>query len=206
MKFLQRYSLYILTAYAIIVLVATIVLWDTLALTQRLVAIATVIVAAHEWEEQRIPGGFMEMMTKMMGIKVEPARMKAMAALPDVLIFVMTAIALLFPQVVFFSCAVLVVGIFEGVVHIIGVKLNRLPHPYTPGMVTAEAFAVFSIVGIVLLAQSNVAGAWDWVLGVIWFFVCFGVMEINVWRIAGLSPKDLPAKMKSNISKRSERG
>ena len=55
-------SLPLLTAYAAAVAVWAAVNWGGLALTQQLAAIATVIVCCHEWEEQRFPGGFLEMM------------------------------------------------------------------------------------------------------------------------------------------------
>lgn len=199
---LQKMSLPLLTAYAAAVAVGAAVNWGGLALTQQLAAIATVIVCCHEWEEQRFPGGFLEMMGSILGLDttgVEPHRMYSK---PDVLIFAMTILALTFPQVPAFACALLVLGCYEGVVHVMGIKLGKLSRPYTPGLVTAEVYAAFSIVGIVMIARAGAAGALDWVLGIVWFILGFAVMEACVWRVVGLSPKEIPAKFREKVARK----
>ena len=65
---LQKASLPLLTVYAVAVAVWAALNWDELALTQQLAAIATVIVTCHEWEEQRFPGGFLELMGSILGL------------------------------------------------------------------------------------------------------------------------------------------
>ena len=197
---LQRASLPLLTAYAVVVAVWAALNWGEIALTQRLAAIATVIVTCHEWEEQRFPGGFLELMGSILGLDTAGVDPHRMYSKPDVLIFVLTILALAFPQVPLFTCALLVLGCYEGIVHVMGIKLGKLSRPYTPGLVTAEVYAAFSIVGIVLMARAGVAGALDWVLGIVWFFVGFAVMEACVWHVVGLSPKEIPAKFKAKIA------
>ena len=197
---LQRASLPLLTAYAVVVAVWAALNWGEIALTQRLAAIATVIVTCHEWEEQRFPGGFLDLMGSILGLDTADVDPHRMYSKPDVLIFVLTILALALPQVPLFTCALLVLGCYEGVVHVMGIKLGKLARPYTPGLVTAEMYALFSIVGIVLMARAGVAGALDWVLGIVWFFSCFAVMEARVWRVVGLSPKEIPAKFKAKIA------
>ena len=193
---LQRLSLPLFTAYAVAVAVWAAVNWGSLALTQQLAAIATVIVTCHEWEEQRFPGGFLELMGSILGLDTADVDPHRMYSKPDALIFVLTILALAVPQVPLFTCALLVLGCYEGIVHVMGIKLGKLARPYTPGLVTAEMYALFSIVGIVLMARAGVAGALDWVLGIVWFFVGFAVMEACVWRVVGLSPKEIPAKFR----------
>ena len=197
---LQRASLPLLTAYAVVVAVWAALNWGEIALTQRLAAIATVIVTCHEWEEQRFPGGFLELMGSILGLDTAGVDPHRMYSKPDVLIFVLTILALAFPQVPLFTCALLVLGCYEGIVHVMGIRLGKLSRPYTPGLVTAEMYALFSIVGIVLMTRAGVAGALDWVLGIVWFFSCFAVMEARVWRVVGLSPKEIPAKFKAKIA------
>ena len=197
---LQRASLPLLTVYAVFVAVWAALNWGEIALTQRLAAIATVIVTCHEWEEQRFPGGFLELMGSILGLDTAGVDPHRMYSKPDVLIFVLTILALAFPQVPLFTCALLVLGCYEGIVHVMGIRLGKLSRPYTPGLVTAEMYALFSIVGIVLMTRAGVAGALDWVLGIVWFFSCFAVMEARVWRVVGLSPKEIPAKFKAKIA------
>ena len=199
---MQRVSLPLLTAYAVLVAVWAALNWGSLTLTQQLAAIATVIVTCHEWEEQRFPGGFLEMMGSILGLDTSGVDPHRMYSKPDALIFVLTILALAVPQVPLFTCALLVLGCYEGIVHVMGIKLGKLSRPYTPGLVTAEVYAVFSIVGIVLMTRAGVAGALDWVLGIAWFFVGFAVMEMSVWRVVGLSPKEIPARFKEKIAGR----
>lgn len=84
--------------------------------------------------------------------------------------------------------------------HLAGIKLMKLGKPYSPGLVTAEIWAVASIVSIVLIAQAGTVGWLDWVLGFVWLVVCFSVMEASVWKAAELSPKEIPARMKARLT------
>ena len=67
---------------------------------------------------------------------------------------------------------------------------------------TAEVYAAFSIVGIVMIARAGAAGALDWVLGIVWFILGFAVMEACVWRVVGLSPKEIPAKFREKVARK----
>ena len=80
-----------------------------------------------------------------------------------------------------------------------GINLAKLEKPYTPGMITGELYAVFSISCIIFLIESGMTGLMDWVLGFIWLFLTFLIMEFFVWRTAGISPKDLSSKARSVI-------
>jgi len=201
MKSLGKYSLYLLSAYAAGVAGVSALRWDDLLVTQKLVAIATVIFTLHEWEEQRFPGGFLEMMGEVLNINIANVNRHAIFSKPDVLVAVMTLTALVFKNVPLFSCAVLIVGLFEGIVHVVGIKRAKRTKPYTPGMVTGEIYAVLSVVGIVLIARSGAATALDWVLGMVWSALCGAVMEIAVWKAAGISIKDFPQKFRALVGK-----
>lgn len=65
MKTFNKYSLYCLTAYALALLGIGILLWNSLATIQKIIIIATCIVTLHEWEEQRFPGGFFDVMSRI---------------------------------------------------------------------------------------------------------------------------------------------
>ena len=133
MKTLQRISLPLLTLYALAVLAIGVVNWQALALVQKVAVILTVIAACHEWEETKFPGGFFEYMAGIMGVSTEGVYTPALYAKPDVLIFLLTGLALCFPQMPFFTCSVLLLGLFEGVVHVMGIKLGKPEKPYCRG-------------------------------------------------------------------------
>lgn len=201
MNALSKSSLYLLSAYTVCIVVYAALAWNDLLLTQQLAVIATAIVTMHEWEEQRFPGGFLETISSALGVDTAGVSAHRMYSKPDLLIFVMSALALFLPQFPFFACAMLVFGIIEGITHIAGIKLAHLKRPYTPGMVTGEIYAIFSIVGIVLLAQSGMVGALDWVLAVAWFILCFATMELSIWRVVGMKPEEIPQKVKAAIGR-----
>ena len=199
MKNFNKYSLYCLTVYAILLLVIAMIMWNSLAIIQKIIIIATCIVTLHEWEEQRFPGGFFEVMSRIWQLDLSNIDLHDMYAKPDIFIFAITCLALIFPNALFLSCAVLLLGVFEGFIHIMGIKLAKLERPYTPGMITGELYALFSISCIIFLIDSGMTGLTDWVLGFIWLFLTFLIMEFFVWRTAGISPKELSSKARSVI-------
>lgn len=201
MEKLSKYSLYLLTVYGIAVVIAAIVLWNDLLLTQKCAAMVAVVAVLHEWEEQRFPGGFYEMIAGRIGIKATSEQMHKMLAVPDIMIFVLTGLAFIVRDVPLFACAAILFGIVEGIVHLAGIKLAHTKKPYTPGMATAEIWACTSIVSIVLIAQSGMAGALDWVLGAVWMIVCFLAMEMSIWKMAGITPSKMRESMFGQRSK-----
>ncbi len=199
MKTFNKYSLYFLTAYALALLVIGILMWNSLAIIQKIIIIATCIVTLHEWEEQRFPGGFFDVMSGIWQIDLSDIDLHDLYAKPDIFIFAITFLALIFPNALFLSCAVLLLGVFEGFIHIMGIKFAKLERPYTPGMSTGESFAVFSIISIIFLIESGITGLMDWVFGFIWILVTFLIMEFFIWRTAGISPKEFLSKAISVI-------
>ena len=199
MKNFNKYSLYFLTAYALALLVIGILMWNSLAIIQKIIIIATCIVTLHEWEEQRFPGGFFDVMSGIWQIDLSDIDLHDLYAKPDIYIFAITFLALIFPNTLFLSCAVLLLGVFEGFIHIMGIKFAKLERPYTPGMITGESFAVFSIISIIFLIESGITGLMDWVFGFIWILVTFLIMEFFIWRTAGISPKEFLSKAISVI-------
>ena len=53
-------TLYVTSILAAIVLAVTIIFWNQMPMTQRLIGIFYFLIAAHEWEELKFPGGFIE--------------------------------------------------------------------------------------------------------------------------------------------------
>ncbi len=202
MKTFYKYTLYILSGYALAVAVWGTLSWQTITLLQKIVVVCTVIVTLHEWEEQRFPGGFMNVMGGMMDLDVSALDLHAMQSKPDIFIFVLTILALVLSDVYPFACAVMILGLFEGFIHLMGIKLARMPKPYTPGMVTAELYAVCVIIGLVQLSKAGVGiTVKDWLLGIVWYLAAFGCLEFSVWGAAGLSPKDVAGRMKANLAR-----
>lgn len=90
MRFLRKNSLWILTIYAACVAIAAALMWDDLLLTQKCAAVMVVIACAHEWEEQRLPGDFLELMAKNMGLEVTDEQRASMLSKPDLIVGILT--------------------------------------------------------------------------------------------------------------------
>lgn len=195
MKIIEKHCLGILTVYALAILVVAVVLWDSFALPQKAAVVVAVLLTLHEWEEVRFPGGFIEKIGGAIGIDLDSVDHDALHARSVGMCFVVMSCAVWVPAVPLFACALLMLGVGEGIVHVVGIRLTRSGRPYTPGMVTAELMAIVSVAGIVLCVQGGAAAPLDWVLGAVWLLVCLGAMEISIWRLAGMSPKDIPQKL-----------
>lgn len=201
MRFLRKNSLLILTIYAVCAAVVAAFAWNGLLLTQKCAVVMVMIACLHEWEEQRFPGGFLELMAQNMGLAVTDEQRASMLAKPDLMVGVLTFLGFAVRDVPLFACAVILFGLLEGIVHVAGIKLMGLKRPYSPGLVTAELWAATSVVSIVLLVQQGTVGPLDWALGFVWLVVCFAAMEISVWKAAGISLKEVPERMKARLSK-----
>ena len=142
MGFLRKNSLLILTVYAVCAAVVAALTWNDLLLTQKCAAVMVVVACLHEWEEQRFPGGFLELMAQNMGLSVTDEQRASMLAKPDLMVGVLTFLGFAVRDVPLFACAVILFGLLEGIVHVAGIKLMDLRRPYSPGLVTAELWAV----------------------------------------------------------------
>lgn len=201
MGFLRKSSLVILTVYAACSAIVAAFTWNGLLLTQKCAAAMVVIACLHEWEEQRFPGGFLELMAENMGLSVTSEQQASMLAKPDFMVGMLTFLGFAVRGAPLFACAVILFGLLEGIVHLAGIKLMGLKRPYSPGLVTAELWAAASIASIVLLVRQGTVGPADWAWGFVWLVVCFAAMEIAVWKAAGISPREVPERMKARLSK-----
>jgi hypothetical protein len=107
-----------------------------------------------------------------------PVETKRASRIPTgILLIAFTFVPFFWDNCVIFILVTATLGIFEGIVHMIGIRIFRLPKFYSPGMVTAELELLVSVALIVWLEQNNLASATDYVLGFVIMFVCFVIMQ-----------------------------
>lgn len=123
MRFLRKNSLLILTIYAVCAAVVAAFAWNGLLLTQKCAVVMVMIACLHEWEEQRFPGGFLELMAQNMGLAVTDEQRASMLAKPDLMVGVLTFLGFAVRDVPV-RRAVILFGLLEGVVHVAGIKLR----------------------------------------------------------------------------------
>ncbi|GAP40945.1 HXXEE domain-containing protein [Flexilinea flocculi] len=199
MKFLIKHNLMILSVYTLIMLGVLVAFWDSFLLVQRFIIGFLVLITLHEWEETKYPGGFMEIMSGMMCIDISKAPEGSLHLSQAIYITAITLLPLLFPGAGWLSLSLMILGIFEGVVHILGIKLTKREKPYTPGMITGQIMLVFSGIGIYFVVSKGIVHSLDWLLAVILFLGGFFLMQAGVFRVLGLKYVDAIKIMRERV-------
>ena len=185
-KWIVTYNLELLTAILAAVFGISLFFWDSLSLSGKALLGFMVLYTLHEWEESRFPGGFYDLFFGGFGlnITVSEARMHLPVA---IYILVMLLIPFALQQVTFLVLIPLGLGLFEGVIHVAGIKIHKLTKPYTPGMITGLILFAYSVF---IITQINKAGglpSWQWFLGFVLAFAGFAVMEQFFLKTVGLT-------------------
>lgn len=102
-------------------------------------------------------------------------------------ILVMLLVPFALQKITFLVLIPLGLGLFEGVIHVAGIKIHKLKKPYTPGMVTGLIMFAYSVF---IITQINKAGGlplWQWIVGFVLAFVGFAIMERFFLSTVGLT-------------------
>ncbi len=197
-KFIKHYALEIYTVLAMLFMVITSMM-DGLSAVQRFVVVFNFLFILHEWEEGVYPGGFVDLIARL--IDKEPTDdMRRASRIPtSIFLISITLVPFIFDDTAMFAVSIATFGIFEGLVHTLGIKLFRLKRMYTPGMVTAWLEAAVGISLLVYLASNHFASWYDYVLGIIIFFAAFVTMQKTLTMMVGIRYRDLPRMLKSHL-------
>ena len=196
-----RSNIYILTLAGIAVAAYMVLAWDAMPAGQKALGFFVVGIVLHEWEETRFPGGFFELMTRKFGIEgcsEEQAGLAHGCVVAAIALFAFVPF-LLWGQVPWLAGIPAILGFFEAIIHVVGIKVHNLKRPYSPGMATALLCLLSASVCIVAFAMQGVP-AWQWLLAVVCYLAIFAGMEVNVWRSFGVDPRSIPTKMRAMMS------
>ena len=197
-EFLIRYNLEILTIINAILIIYSIINWYNLGITRNFIVLFTIAITLHEWEEGRFPGGFVEMMTGKMGdVKIDP-HLSHIAV--DIGIVLYTIIPFFFYNIIWLFLAPMILGLLEFIMHIAGIKIFHLKKPYTPGLITAILMGIISILAIVYLTLNIVTTPLDWIFGLLYTAIVFILMEVMVFSLNGINPKEVIKNLRNTES------
>ena len=70
-KFMEKYSFFITSLLGIVAVIVLVLGWDGMDMLKKLPIIYIMALAVHEIEELKFPGGFVEMVTAMTGLKLK---------------------------------------------------------------------------------------------------------------------------------------
>ena len=196
-RLLIKYNLEILTTL-MFTFVAMVAIFNTApSLTQEMLVAYVFLFTLHEWEENRFPGGFVNIMEGMIGKKFSEDA-KELSHIPVIILLLLIHIIPYFlDSVVFLTLIPVFLGVFEGLVHTMGVKLSKSKKFYTPGMGTAYMMLALSVFNIYYLITNKMITGKDCLLGIVCMFVSFAVMQNRVLAINGISYKDMLNIIKS---------
>ncbi len=196
-RLLIKYNLEILTTL-MFTFVAMVAIFNTApSLTQKMLVAYVFLFTLHEWEENRFPGGFVNIMEGMIGKKFSEDA-KELSHIPVIILLLLIHIIPYFlDSVVFLTLIPVFLGVFEGLVHTMGVKLSKSKKFYTPGMGTAYMMLALSVFNIYYLITNKMITGKDCLLGIVCMFVSFAVMQNRVLAINGISYKDMLNIIKS---------
>ena len=196
-RLLIKYNLEILTTL-MFTFVAMVAIFNTApSLTQKMLVAYVFLFTLHEWEENRFPGGFVNIMEGMIGKKFSEDA-KELSHIPVIILLLLIHIIPYFlDSVVFLTLIPVFLGVFEGLVHTMGVKLSKSKKFYTPGMGTAYMMLALSVFNIYYLTVNKMITGKDCLLGIVCMFVSFAVMQNRVLAINGISYKDMLNIIKS---------
>ena len=202
-KFMKNYALEIYTVIALALIVGVAIFMGELTVVQQFVVFLSFLFVLHEWEEGHYPGGFLDLISaNVLQMDVDMETMRGSRLITGVFLFVMTIVPFCYgDRIPLFVVTVAAFCIFEGIVHIAGIKIFRLSKPYTPGMVTAEIELLTGIALLVYLASNHLAHWYDYLFGPFLFIACFVIMQRSLMAMVGLRYKDMFAFVKRRFGK-----
>lgn len=200
-KFIKYYALEIYTVLSMILLVVAGVIGD-LSVIQKFVLVYTFLFILHEWEEMKYPGGFAENIAEIIEFDLTESYKRASRIYTSILLLAFTLTPFFAHQYPITILPLAFLGVLEGIVHIVAIKIFRCPKPYSPGMVTAELQFATSIALFVYLIQNNVLVWSDYLIGLAVMLCCFVIMQKCITNMIGMKYSDVPKKIGKRLSQR----
>ena len=195
-RFIKYYALEIYTVLALSFIVTTAVIGN-LSTVQKLVVVDALLFVLHEWEEGHYPGGFIKLISGLVGIKVDDEMSRASRIPAGILLLTLSIVPFVFDTTPLIIVAVATFGFIECFVHTMGIRLFRMKRFYTPGMVTAWLEFAVSVMMITYLAVNDIARWYDYVFGPLLMIVCFGLLQKTMTLMVGLRYSDMPKMIRT---------
>lgn len=195
-RFIKYYALEIYTVLALSFIVATAVIGN-LSTVQKLVVVDALLFVLHEWEEGHYPGGFIKLISGLVGIKVDDEMSRASRIPAGILLLTLSIVPFVFDTTPLIIVAVATFGFIECFVHTMGIRLFRMKRFYTPGMVTAWLEFAVSVMMITYLAVNDIARWYDYVFGPLLMIVCFGLLQKTMTLMVGIRYSDMPKMIRT---------
>lgn len=200
-RFIKHYALEIYTLISLLLLLVG-ALTDDLSIVQKFVMVYVLLFILHEWEEMYYPGGFVALISGMIGKNVSDEQKRASRIAAGILLLSLTIVPFCWDSCVIAILVTAAFGIFEGFVHLMAIRLFHLKKFYSPGLVTAIMELLTSVALIVYIEQNNMAAAIDYFAGVGIMILCFVTMQKSLTMMIGFKYSDMPKMVRRQWAKK----
>ena len=203
--FMKHYALEIYTVVAMLLIALVAMFAGKLTVIQQFAVWVSFLCILHEWEEGRYPGGFLNLIqANVLQRELDEETKRGSRLVTAVFIFAMTIVPYFFgDRIPMFVVASASFCIFEGIIHVVGIKIFSLKKPYTPGLVTAEIELVSGVCMIVWLAVNHIGAWYDYTFGPFVFLACFVCMQRTLMSMGGgIGYKDVLGNVKKRLSRK----
>ena len=202
---MKHYALEIYTVVAMLLIALVAMFAGELTVIQQFAVWVSFLCILHEWEEGRYPGGFLNLIqANVLQRELDEETKRGSRLVTAVFIFAMTIVPYFFgDRIPMFVVATASFCIFEGIIHVVGIKIFSLKKPYTPGLVTAEIELVSGVCMIVWLAVNHIGAWYDYTFGPFVFLACFVCMQRTLMSmVGGIGYKDVLGNVKKRLSRK----
>ena len=189
MKKILKYNLQMITIFGFCVLLYTILNWNTLQVTQRIVGILLVFITLHVWEEMKFPGGFVDLVVNNMGLPVRDM------TIPKFLLFLFIIwlgfIPFLFPSIHWMSAAPIILGTIEVFAHLVATRLNKNSKFYSPGMYSALVLMLpITTYGYYYYISNDILSSLEWLYAFLYLFIPLIMIQRFIVTKSGMKYSD----------------
>ena len=174
--------------------------WQELVLVQKLVMGMYAWLIAHEYEES-YKGRFIALFAQVIQFDVAKLTPGVTHIVQALYITILFSLALLFPNLLWMSLSVFILGLFEGFVHNWGIFMFRIKG-LSPGWWTAMLMAVYSVWAIVVINRGVHYDAIQWLWATLYFLGGFACLEVGFQRLIGNTVEKLKTSVKAFAQQR----
>lgn len=178
-KCMKKYSFLLTSLLGIIAVMWLVIGWNDMNMLRKLPIIYIAALAVHEIEELKFPGGFVELVTAMTGLKLKKLGLAKLGLLMFTLYA--TIIPAFISGYVWPVMATMFIGIIEIFAHLAAARVNPKKF-YSPGMLTAVIvqFPV-AVYGFYYLFTNQMVKGIYWLYAFIFLLIpLFGLQAIIV--------------------------
>ena len=197
---LKKNNLEIMTVIFFGMITICAVFSNQLGLVQRIMLGYMFLFTLHEWEETRYPGGFAGLMVKFFGLTANPDKIAA-AHIPVAILLIVITFVPFFTQLPILALVPVYLGLFETIIHLLGIKLHKMNKPYTPGMITGIMLGITSVIVLATFSQNKLMSRSGYVWGIPLMIFCFAAMQRTVLAIYGLGYKFIIENVKKKLKR-----